>query len=151
MTKARFEPIQYQLLWHPGFVWILLWGCFTILGYTLSLFTAATYATLGLGLSQSQAAAIQSIIAAGQIVGRPISGFAMDKGGRFNIAILWTTIAGLSCLVIWMVSRSFGVLAFFSFIQGLFCSFFNLKIRRTAKSTFLKECQVEYFGAQRVR
>ncbi|GJJ11710.1 hypothetical protein Clacol_005947 [Clathrus columnatus] len=124
MTQGRFEPIQYQLLWHPGFVWVWSWGCFAVTGYILALYTTATYATLGLGLSQSQAATIQSVIAAGQIVGRPLSGFAMDKGGRFNIATLWTFIAGLSCFVIWMVSRSFGVLVFFSLIQGMFGGIF---------------------------
>lgn len=124
VTKARFEPIQYTLVWHPGFIWVWSWGCFTILGYTLCLYTTATYASLGLGLSQTHAAAIQSIIAAGQIVGRPLSGYAMDRGGRFNIAILWTTVAGLSCFVIWMVSRSFGVLVFFSIIQGISAGIF---------------------------
>ncbi|KIJ46137.1 hypothetical protein M422DRAFT_46225 [Sphaerobolus stellatus SS14] len=119
IIQGKFEPIQYQLLWHPGFLWVWLWGFFTILGYLISLYTVATFATAGLGLSQSQGAAIQSILAAGQMVGRPLAGLFMDRWGRINLAIIWTFISGLSCFVIWIVARSFSVLAFFGFVQGL--------------------------------
>lgn len=45
-------------------------------------------------------------------------GLALDKGGRLNVAILATLIAGLSCLLVWIQAHSFSTLAVFSVIQG---------------------------------
>jgi len=147
IIEGKFEPIQYELLWHPGFIWVWLWGCFTILGYVLSLYTTATYATAALGLSQSQGATIQSILAAGQIFGRPLAGLGMDRWGRINIAIIFTFIAGFSCFVIWMLSRSFGVLGFFAFLQGkLFKAIYlnrSNEIHRNVRGDIL-ECEYSY-------
>jgi fucose permease len=87
-------------------------------GFTVSLYTLGTYSTSGLGLSQAKGASLQSILAAGQMVGRPLSGLAMDRFGRINMTAFLTLIGGLSCLVVWLPARSYGVLVFFALIQG---------------------------------
>jgi MFS family permease len=89
-----------------------------VMGYFVALYSLASYATDGVGLSQTKGAALQSILAAGQMIGRPLCGLALDKGGRLNMAIVTNLVAGLSCLAIWLQARSFGVLVVFSIIQG---------------------------------
>lgn len=54
----------------------------------------------------------------GQIVGRPLSGYLLDKVGRFNGAIATTLVASISCLAVWLVAQNFSVLAFAAFLQG---------------------------------
>ncbi|KAF8581917.1 MFS general substrate transporter [Ramaria rubella] len=119
LIDGKFEPMQYQMLWHPGFIYIWIWGFLSLLGYVLSLFTLATYSTSGLRMSQARGASLQAILTAGQMVGRPLSGLAMDRFGRINMAVLLTFVSGLSCLVIWMFATSYGVLAFFAIVQGM--------------------------------
>ncbi|KAM0417247.1 hypothetical protein ACHAPT_012758 [Fusarium lateritium] len=91
-----------------------------VMGYFIALYSNASYATDGLGLSQRQGAALQSILAAGQVLGRPLVGQALDMAGRLNMAIAANILAALSCLVIWLPARSFAVLALFSIMQGGF-------------------------------
>jgi MFS family permease len=90
-----------------------------VIGYYIALYTVASFATNGLNLSFTQGAAIQSILAAAQIFGRPGWGQLLDIGGRVNMAIVCYIVAGLSCLVIWLPAKSFGVLVFFALVQGL--------------------------------
>lgn len=54
----------------------------------------------------------------GQIVGRPASGWILDKVGRFNGAIATTLVAAISCLAVWLVADSFAVLAVAAILQG---------------------------------
>lgn len=119
IIQAKFEPIQYQLLWHPGFIYVWTWGFFINFGYILAIYTIATYSTSGLGFSQARGSSLQAILATGQIVGRPLAGLLMDRFGRINMAAIITFVAGLSCLVIWMFSRTYELLAFFAVVQGM--------------------------------
>lgn len=132
---ARSAPLQTKWLWHPGYAWVALWGIFAstpdspmtggqsswgaVMAYFVALYSLASFATSGLGFSQTQGAALQSILAAGQMLGRPIWGQALDKGGRINMSILCYLIVGGSSLVFWLPAKSFALLAVFAIIQGL--------------------------------
>lgn len=118
-TGSKFQPFKFQLLWHPGFVYVWVWGCINVLGYIIALYSLPTYATTGLNLSQAQGSNVQAILAAGQMIGRPLCGLSLDKFGRINGAAFYTFLAGLSCLVIWLSARSYGVLIFFAIVQGM--------------------------------
>lgn len=141
LLKSRHKKVgsrvaTFQLKWfvHPGYVWVLLWG-FTcrklpitchisdhtdllVLMYFIALYSLASFATYALGLSQTQGAALQSILSAAQMIGRPIWGISLDYGGRVNMTTLCYLISGLSCLVVWLPAKSFGVLIFFALVQG---------------------------------
>jgi MFS family permease len=91
----------------------------SVLAYFIALYSLASFATSALHLTQTQGAALQSILSAGQMVGRPIIGQALDIGGRLNITILAYFITGLSSLIIWLPAKSFGVLILFAIVQGL--------------------------------
>jgi MFS family permease len=78
----------------------------------------ASFATQALGLTQAQGASLQSILAAAQMIGRPLWGLALDKGGRINMTILCYIVCGISSLAIWLPAKSYGVLVFFAIVQG---------------------------------
>lgn len=88
------------------------------MGYFIAIYTLASYCTAALGLSQKQGGAVQSIVVAGQLFGRPMWGQLMDKGGRVNMVILSYLICGVATLAAWMPGRSFGVMAFYGFVNG---------------------------------
>lgn len=77
-----------------------------------------TYATEALGLPQKDGSTLQAIMAAGQLLLRPLCGLFLDRVGRINGAMLVTIAAGLTNLLIWMFANNFNVLALFAFLQG---------------------------------
>jgi hypothetical protein len=97
-VKAKTEPLQLRWLWRKNSFWVWNLGCIwryeifeydvwafliveLVMGYFIALYSNASYATDGLGLSQRQGAALQSILAAGQVLGRPLVGQALDMAG----------------------------------------------------------------------
>lgn len=86
--------------------------------YFIAIYSLASFATSALGLSQGQGAALQSILSAAQMLGRPVWGISLDHGGRINMTMLCYLISGISCLAIWLPAKSFGVLIFFALVQG---------------------------------
>lgn len=88
------------------------------MSFYVALYSIAIFATDGLGLSQAYGAIVQSLLAAGLMVGRPLAGLILDKFGRINIAIVLSILNGVACCAIWLPARSFATLAVFAFIQG---------------------------------
>jgi MFS family permease len=66
---------------------IVLLTSFTVMSFYVALYSIAIFATDGLGLSQVYGAIVQSLLAAGLMIGRPLAGLILDKFGRINIAI----------------------------------------------------------------
>ena len=60
----------------------------------IGLYSIPHYAVAGIGLSQTQGAAIQSILSAGQLTGRPLCGLLLDRIGRINGAAIVTVRRG---------------------------------------------------------
>jgi hypothetical protein len=87
------------------------------MGYFIALYSLASFATDGLGLSQTEGAALQSILSAGQVIGRPLLGMAFESR-PFQHGHRCHALAGVSCIAIWLPSRSFTVLVVFSVIRG---------------------------------
>lgn len=88
------------------------------MGYFIAIYTLPSYCTSALGMTQKQGGAVQSIVAAGQLVGRPMWGFFMDRLGRVNMVIVSYLICGAATLAIWMPGRTFGLMAFYGFVNG---------------------------------
>lgn len=118
LIGANFKAFEFRMLGHPGFIWVVLWATFAMLGYIVALFTLASYATAGLGLSQAQGAAVQSCLSAGMILGRPLCGIVLDRYGHINGAIGFSLFSGMTILFIWMFARNLGVLILFALLQG---------------------------------
>ena len=105
---------------HPGLLLVYLWASLAVMGYLIAIFSLDSFATSTLQISQKRGAALQSILASGQLIGRPLVGHLLDRCGRLNVTIVTNILAGISCLAIWIPARSFGVLVFFAITQGLF-------------------------------
>lgn len=116
--KVRFEPFQPSFYKNPGFIGMCLWGGFISFAYAIGIYTVPTFATQGLGMSQKDGSTLQSLLAVGQIVGRPLTGYVLDKVGRFNGAIVTTLLACISCLAIWLPAQNFATLAVAAILQG---------------------------------
>ncbi|KAL1408576.1 hypothetical protein Q8F55_005389 [Vanrija albida] len=117
---AKSASFHVSLVWtNFGFAWFLVWGALTIMAYFIAIYTLASYCTDGLGLTQKQGGAVMSILAAGQIVGRPVWGYALDRGGRVNMVIVSYLICAVATLAIWLPGRSFGLMALFGLLHGL--------------------------------
>ena len=89
-----------------------------VIAYFIAIYSLASFATDGLGLSQTQGASLQSILAAAQMLGRPAWGLLLDKGGRINMAMLCYLIVGISSLAIWLPANSYAVVAVYAVVQG---------------------------------
>jgi MFS family permease len=90
----------------------------TVMGFFITVFSLASYANDALGLSQTKAAALQSILSAGQMLGRPLVGLGLDYAGRINTTIVIHILTGLSCFAFWLPARSFGLLIVFALTTG---------------------------------
>jgi MFS family permease len=97
---------------------IVLLTSFTVMSFYVALYSIAIFATDGLGLSQVYGAIVQSLLAAGLMIGRPLAGLILDKFGRINIAIVLSILSGIACCTIWLPARSFATLVVFAIIQG---------------------------------
>ncbi|KIM30809.1 hypothetical protein M408DRAFT_327779, partial [Serendipita vermifera MAFF 305830] len=124
VKHPKFKTIQWGLFKNLGLVFLCIWAFFIGFGYLVPLFSVASYATQGLGLSQAQAASVQAIFAAGQLIGRPSLGLLLDRLGRVRMASLVTLLSGISCLCIWMFAKTYGVLLFFGLASGIFSGIF---------------------------
>ncbi|PTB68798.1 MFS general substrate transporter [Trichoderma citrinoviride] len=105
------------LLTRPEFLLFILFGWFSILGYSVVIFSLANYAN-EIGLDSSQAALINAFFNLGQSIGRPIMGYSSDRTGRMNMAAICSFLAGIFSLAVWINAKVYGVLIFYAIICG---------------------------------
>ncbi|ETS63358.1 hypothetical protein PaG_01639 [Moesziomyces aphidis] len=118
-ARIKKNPLELKWFFHPGYSFVLLFGVFSMIGYFVALYSLAAFASSGLGLTQKQASTLQSILAAGQMVGRPLCGFLLDLIGRHPCTIMIQILAGVTCLAFWLPARGFALLVVFAITQGL--------------------------------
>ncbi|BFZ64248.1 hypothetical protein YB2330_005387 [Saitoella coloradoensis] len=117
LVGDKMRPWDLGLLRNTGYVAVLAWGFLSMLGYIVALFSISSYA-VATGMTQSQASHLSAIVTAAMAVGRPLTGYYGDRTGRINMGIGATSFAGLTCLLIWMFGRSYGVMIFFCILHG---------------------------------
>lgn len=88
-----------------------------MLGYVVLNFSLPNYAS-SLGLSANQGTILGALFQLGQMLGRPPIGYFSDTFGRLNMGVVMTFLAGLFSLAIWIPAKTYGVLIFYSIIQG---------------------------------
>jgi MFS family permease len=106
-----------KLFRRPEYLLFNFWGFFSMLAYVVLIFSLANYAN-AIGLSASQASVVSATLNLGQAMGRPPIGYFSDSIGRINMACLTTFLSGLFALVIWIFTKSYGVLIFYSLLGG---------------------------------
>jgi MFS family permease len=112
------EAFALRLLKRPEFLLLLGWGCFSLIGYVVLLFSLPNYAT-SIGLTAQQGSVIGALLNLGQGLGRPFVGYFSDAAGRMNIALLGTFLTGFFCFVIWISAKNYGIMIFFSLTVGM--------------------------------
>ena len=96
LSSGAFSPCSAM-----AFVYVSCTSLHASIAHKTSPDTIPTYATQALGFTQSQASILQSVYSAGQMVGRPAVGLALDKFGRINMAALCTFVTGVEILLLW--------------------------------------------------
>ena len=109
---------NFGLLKNKGFLLLIGWGFFTMLGYFVLIFSLANYAN-EIGLTSSDAAMISALFNLAQSVGRPIIGYYSDTLGRINMAGITTFLAGILPFAMWITAKNHTVLLCFSILEGL--------------------------------
>lgn len=123
MQQPNQSAFNYQLLKRIE-IWLIIgWGCLSELGYTILLYSLPNYARR-VGLSAHQGSIVGALINLGLLIGRPATGWLSDTLGSINMAAITTGLCGIFCLVIWIFSKSFGLLCFFSILSGILCGTF---------------------------
>ncbi|KAF7925910.1 hypothetical protein EAE99_005945 [Botrytis elliptica] len=106
-----------SLLKRPEFLLTLAWGCLSVLGYVALLFSISTYVNIvGLTIFQGSILGATSNLGGGLV--RPVKGYASDDFGRIDTALVCTFLAGIFSLVVWILTKNFGVLNFYALIGG---------------------------------
>ncbi|TAQ89520.1 hypothetical protein B7494_g2188 [Chlorociboria aeruginascens] len=121
--KPNQRAFDLQLLRNYGFVLLLIWGYFSMLGYTILLFSLPSYAT-NIGLSSQQAAIVGAMVNLGMAAGRPVVGFYSDRIGSVNMAGGATFFGSLICFLVWMFAESYGLLVLTALLGGSVCGTF---------------------------
>ncbi|KAI1980856.1 hypothetical protein LOZ53_002263 [Ophidiomyces ophidiicola] len=114
---SRYRAFHFPLLKRPEFIFLQLWGIFSLLGYVVVLFSLPNFA-LSIGLSAHQGSIVGALLNLGQGLGRPVVGLVSDRLGRINMATAFTLFCGLLCFAVWIPSFNMGVLSFFAIIVG---------------------------------
>jgi MFS family permease len=121
--KPNQRAFDITLFKNREFVLLLVWGFFSMLGYTILLFSLPNFTTT-IGLSQYQVAIVGAMVNLGMAVGRPIVGFYSDSVGGINMAAGAIFFGSLVCFLVWMFAESYGVLILAATLGGSVCGTF---------------------------
>lgn len=123
LVNPSQRAFDFALLKRFEFLLVLAWGFFSMLGYIVILFSLPDYAA-SVGMTKRQGSILTAMLNLGMAFGRPLVGISSDVFGRINVSGGMTAVSGLSCFVIWMWARQFGVALFFSLLNGAVCGTF---------------------------
>ncbi|KAJ4503869.1 hypothetical protein HRR83_008677 [Exophiala dermatitidis] len=120
-TGARHKAMDTQILRRPEFLLVQGWSLFSMLGYTILLFSLPAYGR-SIGLNAKESSLLGAILNLGQMLGRPFIGLSSDRWGRLNLATFYTFLCGIFCFAFWIpaevVSSPMGLLCFFAIVGG---------------------------------
>ncbi|KAK6457962.1 monocarboxylate transporter [Scheffersomyces xylosifermentans] len=97
---------------------LAVWFALALLGYTLMLFSLASYAN-SVGLSHQQGSDLTAILNAAQIVGRPLMGMSADYIGRTNMTTTFSFLISILIYAFWINAKTYGALIGLSVVLGL--------------------------------
>jgi MFS family permease len=118
-SGSRYKAFDLQILKRPEFLLLQGWSWFSMLSYTIVVFSIPSYARQ-IGLSSSQGYVLNAIVNVGQMVGRPMIGLSSDRWGRLNLACLYTFLSGIFIFAFWIPAEIAGypLLIFYSIVGG---------------------------------
>ncbi|EFX05883.1 major facilitator superfamily transporter [Grosmannia clavigera kw1407] len=114
-VHAAFDRTLFR---RPEYYLLMSWGFFSLLSYTIIVFSLPDYAET-VGGTASQGSLVGALFNLSQGIGRPLIGLASDRVGRINVAGLGTLVAGLAALFVWnFAGRYYGGLVVYSLLGG---------------------------------
>ncbi|CAO3591173.1 unnamed protein product [Absidia cylindrospora] len=124
--KKLSDIIQLNVLRDTDYVLWVTGSVASLLGYFCPFYFLPSYGR-SIGLSNPQGAILIAVASVANFIGRGFTGFCADYLGHLNTNILFSLMAGFSCLLVWTFSYTYASLIGFSFVFGLFCgSYFSL-------------------------
>lgn len=118
---SKHVGFDFAMLKRPEYLLLQGWAFFSLIGYTILLFSVASYATT-IGLSAQQGSIVSALLNLGQMLGRPLIGLASDRYGRINLAASLSAICGILCFILWipteLCANPMGLLTFFVIVGG---------------------------------
>ncbi|CCH40725.1 Monocarboxylate transporter [Wickerhamomyces ciferrii] len=126
-TITYLSSFDYKSFKEPKFLFNSLGALFAEIS-TVSLLTFFASYVLQKGFTTNDTYSLVTVINAGTIPGRFISGYLADKLGRYNVIIFTIAMTGVVNLTIWMpFGSSLSVLYAYAIIYGIFSgSIFSL-------------------------
>lgn len=101
----------------PIVLLIASWFNLAVFGYTLMIFTLASYA-VARGMTQHQGSVLTVLLNSAQTVGRPVMGLMGDRFGRINVTFALTSLLCIYLFAFWIPANTFLQLIFFSLMVG---------------------------------
>ncbi|WPG99207.1 Hypothetical protein R9X50_00201800 [Acrodontium crateriforme] len=127
-SQKMFESSLFK---RPEYLLLNGYGFFSMLAYVVLIFSLANYAN-AIGLNAQQASVVSAVLNLGQALGRPPIGYFSDTIGRINMAAMMTFFSAFCVLFIWIFTKTYGVLIFYSIIGGTVAGTFWATIAPTA-------------------
>ena len=114
---AKVVGFDAKLFRRPEFYLMLGYGFFSMMGYTVLIYSIPNYAR-SVGMTVKQGSIVGAILNLGQGIGRPPIGYFSDTFGRINMAGATTFFSAVMVLLVWVNAKSFGVLIFYALVGG---------------------------------
>ncbi|KAF5565964.1 transporter MCH2 [Fusarium phyllophilum] len=127
ITFPNQRAFDIALLRSKAVVLFLLWAFISMFGYIVLLFSLSEFA-FAIGLSHKQATDVVGFLNVGTAVGRPLISLVSDRFSRVATAFVLTLLCGLTCFVLWLPAKSFGLTLFFSTVCGAILGVFWMTI-----------------------
>ncbi|EGU83905.1 hypothetical protein FOXB_05581, partial [Fusarium oxysporum f. sp. conglutinans Fo5176] len=112
ITFPNQRAFDIALLRSKAVVLLLLWAFISMFG----------------AIKHKQATDVVGFLNVGTAVGRPLIGLVSDRFSRVATAFVLTLLCGLTCFVLWLPAKSFGLTLFFSTVCGAILGVFWMTI-----------------------
>jgi len=118
IVRPTIHPFDTNIL-KKYQVWLVLgWSIFSLLGYMVLLYSLGNYGQ-SLGLNQSQAGIIITMVNLGTGIGRMFVGVISDRLGRVTVSGACAGLSGIACFVWWINALDYGSLLSFALVVGM--------------------------------
>ncbi|KAJ9663815.1 hypothetical protein H2198_000575 [Neophaeococcomyces mojaviensis] len=118
IVRPTIHPFDTNILKRYQ-VWLVLgWSIFSLLGYMVLLYSLGNYGKT-LGLSQTQAGIIITMVNLGTGIGRMFVGVISDRLGRVTVSGACAGLSSIACFVWWINAQDYGTLLSFGLVVGM--------------------------------
>ncbi|KAK5950187.1 hypothetical protein OHC33_008902 [Knufia fluminis] len=117
IVRPTIHPFDVEILRRYQ-VWMVLgWSVFSLLGYMVLLYSLGNYGRT-LGLDQTQAGVVITMVNLGTAIGRMFVGVVSDRLGRVTVSGSCAGLSGILCFAWWINARDYGSLLSFALVTG---------------------------------